>query len=135
MARMGRFAPTSAMAVCLGAVGSAGAQDDPRPLTGWSTADELVAALDRDEPVGMAYVGGVLGAFMLRGAQGDPVLWWVQRCIAANFLTAESLVPGLRTWAAEHSDLSPPTALATNAILHVIAETCGRAYEDLMPAE
>lgn len=114
----------AAMIVCALA-GPATAQDDPFERTYWLRGDELVAALDAQDPRADAFISGTLAAYVTRARQGDPMLWWVHRCVARTFLGPDNLLEGIRGQvAAVPEDAPEDVRFAAQAILYALADYC-----------
>lgn len=90
---------------------------------------DLVAALDADDPQATAFIAGVMGAALVRGMQGDPMLWWVQVCVARTFAGPEQIEPGIRALAAARPEDARTAALAVNTVLNALAGYCGEQMD------
>ena len=110
--------------------GPAAAQDDPFERTYWLSGDELVAALDAQDPRADAFISGTLAAYVTRARQGDPMLWWVHRCVARTFLGPDNLLEGIRAQvAALPADAPDDVQFAAQTILYALADFCSVELE------
>lgn len=90
---------------------------------------DLVAALDAGDPQATAFIAGVMGAYLVRGMQGDPMLWWVQVCVARTFAGPEQIEPGIRALAAARPEDARTGSFAANTVLSALAGYCGEQMD------
>lgn len=103
-----------------------------RPL---SRSGDLKAALDAGDERALAYVVGALDALILRGSQGDPLLFWTRQCVSATFLPVEDVIPHVVAWIDANPDAPSMADLASNAVLMGLAAYCAEetAFEVRTP--
>ncbi|MCB9959436.1 MAG: hypothetical protein H6843_12610 [Rhodospirillaceae bacterium] len=105
--------------------GPTAAQDDPFDRTYWLRGEDLVAALDAQDPRADAFVAGTLSGYLVRSRQGDAMLWWVHRCVARTFLNQDDLLEGIRAEVASvPEDAGEDVRFAAQAILYALADYC-----------
>lgn len=126
MTIIARTGATALLAAAL-AGSPAAAQDQDLLRDHLYTGDrDLVAALDAGDPRAMDFIAGTLGAYLVRSAQGDPMLWWVQRCLAMTYAGPQQIADGIRAYAADRPENADHTipSFAAAAVLHALAAYC-----------
>ncbi len=130
---MGRWmaAMCGVAALASAPTGAAVAQDfEPHQMV---SGDDLVSALDADDPQGMAFIAGAMSILLVRSYQ-DPMFWWVPTCLAQTFAGPRQIAPGVYDYVAalpEDRGRSAQVGLAANAVMFALADYCGQEVTDL----
>jgi hypothetical protein len=98
---------------------------------------DLIAALDAGDAQATAFIAGALSGYFIRSAQGDPLLWWVQQCLAMTYAGPNELVPGIREVVEARPDDARIAEYAGNAVLSALASYCAEHvdFAEITPAE